>query len=373
MILFIISQKLIDLGTIEIERIANRDDVCEKKGRTMKFSITPELAKLIKTLRVQSGVSAKDLAERIGKSRSYVSKLESGSIRSIDRDALTRVLCVAADDDDLYGGVLPAAVKLLRSTMEPQRMVDQMWLMEYDVIERTVSVPAPMSDDIRRTLDQAHISAARLVAFANANIDSQTPLSTPANELVIEGDRGKSRLLARIQISEDEVNRLMEGGATTSYFMLYVIVHALFRLRLYPSVETKLPPDDAARVLRCVASYMDRWDIHSLVGFSHFLSSDEFIAYQTPLAGAAPDVFDRIASQLREVASYDSANALTRLNAFDETLSWDPAFALKVMGLPFSHLGDMSFANKRALLAEIEEAVNRYTRMDDIERKMESY
>ena len=38
----------------------------------MKFRVTPELAKTMKTLRVRNGVPARDVAAHIGKSPSYV-------------------------------------------------------------------------------------------------------------------------------------------------------------------------------------------------------------------------------------------------------------------------------------------------------------
>ena len=49
----------------------------------MKFYITSELALLIKTLRTQNKIPSKELADRIGKSNSYISKLESGDVKNI--------------------------------------------------------------------------------------------------------------------------------------------------------------------------------------------------------------------------------------------------------------------------------------------------
>lgn len=340
----------------------------------MKFRVTPELAKLLKTFRVQSGVSAKDLAAHLGKSRSSVSKLESGEIRSIERDQLVDMLSFIAHSDDFYGQALPSAVKLLQSTMDAGRMVDQVWLMQFDVIERTVDVPGAMAADIARNLGGMGVSVGQLVEFANANIDSQMPRTVPANEVVTLGNGGPNRLIARIDLVKEEVEGVVGGTRPqTTYFKLYAIVHAMCRLQRHPNEATKLPPEGAAAVLRCAADYMGRWGIHSLIGFSHFLSSDEFIEYQAPLAPPSKDAVERTAALLREVVAHDPLHAIGQLDVLCETLEWDPAFALKVMGMPFSNLGAMSFSNKRRLLGEMAALVERYERMDGFERKIESY
>lgn len=340
----------------------------------MKFLVTPELAKLIKTLRVHNGMSAKELAEHMGKSPSYVSKLEGGDVRFIEQDNLTEVLSFTAGGRDFYEETLPAAVKLLQGTMDGSRLVDQVWLMQYDVVERPVRVPGDMARDIAANLDKMGASPADLVELVNANIDSQMSPSFPANEMIAVDYDGKRRMLARVEIAQDTVDQVLSTrDFVVGYFMLYNIVHALFRMQHFPGVQTKLPPDDAAKVLRCAAAYMGRWGIHSLIGYSHFVSSDEFIAYQRPLATSEAGVVERIAAQLKEIAAHDSLHAINQLNTFHETIDWDPAFALKVMGIPFALLDDLSFTNKRKLLDEIQALVDRYDRMSDFERKMENY
>lgn len=340
----------------------------------MKFLITHELALLIKTLRAQNDVNAKDLAAHVGKSPSYVSKLESGQMRRVDQKTLTEILCFCTHSADFYGEALPAAVRILRGMLDARNIVDQVWLMQYDAVERTVQVPAGMVADISKNLETMDISIEELVKFLNANIDSETPSSFPVNQMVAVDYNGSARVTARIEMTEENVRQLLQGEvAETRYFSLYNIVHSMFRLQYYRDVKTKLPPDDALKVLQHAASYMEQWDVHSLMGYSHFLSSDEFVAHQLPLAVGDAGVVDSIADTLREITAHDALHAVEQLNAFRETLAWDPAFALKVIGISFADLEDLSFTNKRALLGEIQAIVEHYENMSDLERKLESY
>ena len=340
----------------------------------MKFLVTSELAKLIKTLRAQNDISAKELAEHIRKSPSYVSKLEGGSVKFVDRVMLVDVLSFTTGGGEFYEDTLPSVVKLLQGIMDRERLVDQVWLMHFDVVQRPVRVSAEMAEDITRNLNEMGVTTGDLATFLNANVDSEMSKSFPANEMLAVDYDGRRRMLARVETSKDAIDQVLnERNVITHYFTLYNIVHGMFRLKHFPGVMAKLPPDDAAKVLRCAAAYMGQWNVHSLIGYSRFLSSDEFIEHQRPLAASEAGVVERIAEQLRGITSRDSLHAVSQLNVFYDTLEWDPGFALKIMGIPFAVLDDMSFANKRRLLEEIETLVDRYDCMDDLERKMESY
>ena len=340
----------------------------------MKFDVTPELASLLKTVRVHNGVSSKDVAEHLGKSPSYLSKLEGGAVRSIEAGQLKDMLGFIFGGADFYDVVLPEVSSLLLGTMDKSRLVDQVWFLQYDVIERPVDVPEGMARDLALNFDSMHVTPSQVTELVNANIDSEMSSAFPANQIVAMDYNGSHRLLIRAEFAENAIEQVIRGKApTTSYIILHTIVHAMFRMQRYPGVQTKLPPADAVALLNSVAEYMGRWEIHSLVGFSHYLASDDFVTGQLPLAGTQSGIVERISAQLGEVVDHDSLNAISELNAFHKTLDWDPAFALKIIGLPFYKLNGMSFANKRKLIGEISALVEQYDNMDDFDRKIESY
>lgn len=344
------------------------------RGPVMKFSVTPELALLLKTLRAQSGVSAKELAETLEKSPSYVSKLENGEVKSIYKDVLACALTAVAGGGDFFEDVLPAAVRMLTSFMARERLLSQVWLLQFDVVERMVSVPVGMAADIKGHLADAGVTVPELVRRVNSNADSGLGAGFPANEFVSVDYEGSPRLTVRVELSEDRVERaLAEEKPLLSYLDLMDIAFVMFRLVNYPEAVGKLPPDEAVTVLRCTASFMDQWGLHSLTGFSHFVSSDEFVAHQEPLARTNPRIVQRIAEVLDEASRHDSIAVTNQLNAFYETLQWDPAFALKLLSIPFSDLGDVSFRTKRCLLADIRDLVDRYDQLPDFEKRLEEY
>lgn len=340
----------------------------------MKFTVTPELATLLKTLRAQSGVSAKDLASHLKRSPSYVSKLESGFLKSVQEDTLTDMLVYISEGDDFYGEVLPNVFRVLEAIMDPQRLVAQSWFLQYDVVERRVPVSEGMVDDIRRQMDRLDIGAGELSAFVDGNFDSELSDDFPVNQIVVLEYEGKPRLTYRAEVSEDELSRFLRKKVKDCrYMFLNNVLFALFRMENYPDVEGRLPPDEATVVLRCMADYMDQQGIHSLASFSHMLSSESFIERQKVLLGGRADVPSRIAATLQEVVDADPLTTINQLNVFCETLNWDPAFAVSLMSIPFSDLGSMSHRNKARLLEDVRALVDSYEKLPDIQKKIEHY
>ena len=98
----------------------------------MKFTVTPELATLIRTIRTQRGISSKELAEGIGRSPSYVTKLEKGDVRTIRKEELTSVLSYIAEGEDFFEDKMPQILRTFSSIASPEEMIRQGWLIQYD-------------------------------------------------------------------------------------------------------------------------------------------------------------------------------------------------------------------------------------------------
>lgn len=342
-------------------------------SRLGKFRVTPELALLLKTLRAQSDLPAKRVAELLGKSPSYVSKLENGEVKTIRRDVLVRVLEIVAGGA-LYETALPTAMRALAAFMEPSRLIDQAWLLRLDVVEREVAIPPEMARDMIANMKRVHATPEDLVRLANRNLDTDLTSSFPPNEVVVVDYGGTSRLSVRVDLGEGQVARAFsDRGAHLPYLGVNCLVFAMFRLLRHPDLEGKMPPGQAAEVLRSTASYLDRWGIHSLTGFSHLISSDEFIARQEPLSRSGSRVVELIAEALDEAVGHDGLAVASQLDAFLRTLRWDPAFALKLMGMPFSELGEMGFRAKSRMLDEIGAVLERYDELPDIDKRFEEY
>lgn len=344
----------------------------------MKFTVTPELTTLIKTIRTQNNISAKELAAYIEKSPSYVSKLESGDVKNIQKKDLTRILSFLTGGEDFYEDILPAAVKILMSFLPSGRLPEQVWLIQYDTADRPVLVSGEMSADLNKRLTELGMDTEELAAFINENFDSELTSVFPANEIIPFEQRGTTRILARLEIEEEELSRILSGrNRQTSYLTVYGISHILFRLEKFGSVSYKLPPEQAVELLRDTSVYLERFQVHSLIGFSRMLSSKDFINRQMDML----HTFDTVSSELmnsiteyfQEALKYDALGTTQAMDTFSKSLGWDTAFILKLIKLPFYKMEGLSFHQKKNLMREITNLLDKYDQMSEFEKKLEIY
>ena len=343
----------------------------------MKFEVTPELAVLIRTLQTQSGLSSKDLAGIIGKSPSYVTKLEKGNIKKIQKEDLTQILSMITEGDDFFEEKLPHMIRTLSSIVSPDALLNQGWLLQYDSFERPIIISPEMAQDIRRRMKKLSLDADRLSETINANKDVRDRDKLPANEIVLLQQQDGRLFRLKASVSSQQIcNIVDQTDLTTNYGTLYSIMFILVKLDKYGDVGFMQPPQ-AIEVLQETGRYLASWQVFSLTHYGQFMSSGEFQTRQQQLLqtydatgmGTLPQIME-ILHGLYEI---DPNKAQSASRTFLENLKWDPAFMLKLIGLSFHELGDISHANKACLLDEITQLLKRYQEMPELEKKIENY
>ena len=344
----------------------------------MKFTVTGELAVLIRTIRTQKGISAKELAVFIEKSPSYVSKLESGDVRNIRKRDLTRIFSFLTGGEDFYEDVLPAVVRVLMSFMPGERLPEQVWLLQYDTADRPVLVSEEMAEDLKERLEELGMEPEGLAAIMNENFDSELSDAFPANEIIPFEQHGSTRILVRLKMEPRDISRILSGAdRNTTYLVIYGISHMLICLEKFGSVSYKLPPENAVEILRDTSAYLEKYQVHSLIGFGRMLSSKDFISRQVNMV----NTFDSVSTELmngiteffQEALKFDTLGTTRAMDAFFKSLSWDPAFVLKLIQLPFYKMEGLSYHQKKNLIREITELLEKYDQMSDFEKKLEIY
>lgn len=344
----------------------------------MKFTITPELTTLIKTIRAQNHISAKELASYIEKSPSYVSKLESGDVKNIQKKDLTKILSFLTGGEDFYEEVLPQAVRILMSYLPSERLPEQVWLLQYDTADRPVLVSEEMSLDLNNRLTELGMSTEELSAFINENFDSELSSAFPANEIIPFEQRGSTRILARLEMNAKDISRILSGeNRHTTYLVIYGISHILLRLEKFGNASYKLPPENAVEILRDTSAYLEKFQVHSLIGFSRMLSSKDFISRQVNMLNTfdsvSAELMNHITEFFKEALKYDMLGTTQALDVFLKSLNWDPAFILKLIQFPFYKMEGLGYHQKKNLIREIMELLEKYDQMSEFEKKLEIY
>lgn len=346
--------------------------------RFMKFKVTPELATLLKTVRGQNGISSKSLAEHIDKSPSYISKLEAGSVRRIQKEDLTEILEYISEGDDFYEEKLPNLVRTLYSFMDPAELMQQSWLLQYDIVDRPIEVGADLARDLGLRIQNCGETPEQLTTLINMNVDSSASRKIPVNEVRSVEMEQDHFFFIQAFVDENTVETLSRcEPVKTTYNAIYSIVFYLNRLKDYGPAQKKMPPDMARKVLAETTEFLEFHNIHSLTGYGHALTTSEFQNSQLHILGAVTlkdsDALMKIVSNLQKAAEVNPDGTNLAVNHLAESLDWDPAFMLKLMGFSFNRLDGMSYTYKKELLERILSLLNEYASMPEEQKKMETY
>jgi transcriptional regulator with XRE-family HTH domain len=342
----------------------------------MKFNVTPELASLLKTLRAQSGMPAKKLAEAIDKSPSYLSKLESGAIQNIREEDLTEIFSYIAEGEDFYRDKLPNIVRILRALCEPERLAAQTWLIQYDVAERPIVIPAAMADDISQRMRKMNLKPRRLAELINANVDSRASELVPANQVLMTQYEEGAVFRIRLHIEREEiVNIVTKNDLNTTYGQLNGLLFNLLKLEKYDNIH--MEPEEAREVLHETTAYLESYDVHPLISYEEYFFAGGFLNRQQSLIASFDSINSRalqnVVDVFRQAGRHDELMTTKALETLYKNLEWDPSFTLKLISQEFYGLQDLSFAKKKELLEKITALLEEYEQLSGFDKKLEIY
>ena len=343
----------------------------------MKLLVTPELAALIKTLRTQRGIPSKDLADKIKRSPSYVTKLEKGEVKNIQKELLMEVFENLTEEADYTGEGFQNMLLLLSTVLGSEDIFSQKWLVQLDLFERTIRIPGELAENIEGRLKALGLDRQQFLDILNANKDLNDPKKYPVNEVSLVDSPEGNLFRLRMHIDKEALDQLLDkNDLATNYATIYSILFTLIKLEKWGDVG-HMEPDAARQVLEEVYLELAAHEIYSISRFGQVLASGSFQTNQLMRLGksvpADPDTVNGILEVFKDMGAYDPEHTREHLLKFHRNLEWDPAFMLQIMGLEFSRLQGLSFSNKRDLLEEIGALIRRYDEMPEVEKRMERY
>ena len=84
-------------------------------------------------------------------------------------------------------------------------------------------------------------------------------------------------------------------------------------------------------------------------------------------------MLNSITEFFQEALKYDALGTTQAMDAFSKSLGWDTAFILKLIKLPFYKMEGLSFHQKKNLIREITNLLEKYDQMSEFEKKLEIY
>ena len=344
-----------------------------------KTLVTQQLADSIKMIRQQNNIQSKAVAEHVGKSSAYISRLEKGEIKSIDSVLLDKILEYICGDNIESGEIVSVLYDTLTIRYSKEEIDKQIWLMNYDMIARRVPIPEELVKSINEMMESYSISRPHLLERINAN---ESLTAEEISDSSIEYNRwyskddGKKQII-KMKLEMQDLDVILDKKARSSpYIIILSILYYILKIAEYGD-DTDLSDNDNADLMEKATQILNAHKFYSIAEKNKILKTIRTEQQYNELLSTFDiensNIISDIIAGFKYASETDVQTANSRLKAFDKNLRWDIWFILRIISLNYQKLDDLSTTLKREFIHEIEELINTYHDIPDDKKKMEVY
>lgn len=346
-----------------------------------KAMITDELIGLIRSIRIENRVTAKALAAHIGKSASYITKLEHGSIQSISESDLFEMLRFILGDKADKDAIIESVFESLTIKYSAKEIENQLWFYNFDTVIRTIPVPESFCNDIQQILGEHSIALSYLVKRINQNEfiapEIANNKSLPENEWLSCTTDDKVEYCIRMHVSEEDISAILSRTITNSSYIILRAI-ALYSIKISAYGEAvNISAEQTHSLNERAMELLSKHKVYSLTEKQKLIEIAKTRSEQEALLSKSDYENISAVNSLFEVISlYSDFNvglANEQLKSFTENLKWDAPFIMRIAALSFDKLSPCSYRIKKALLNEIRGLLEKYMAIPESERTTEEY
>lgn len=351
-----------------------------------KYDVTSELASVIKSTRIANNVTAKSIAEHVGKSQSYISKLEKGDIKSIEQSELISIFRFILGSEEAFQDFLNKSLSKIISSValryNDDEINEQFWYLNFDQVLRLIPIPEKMIDDLSEKIKDNNISIEYLCERINGN-ESISPEvadldSYPYNTWfpLVEDGEIKSRSI-KMKVSKSEIYDILnKDKLNTNYVTMLSIVYYIIIIIKYGH-STEISKEKYKEIMTYSIEYLNGHHFFSLEE-KHYL---EMSAKSEKDRNALLSEFDKdnaqtinmIINTFRVFSDIDILKTTEYLNQFKNNLDWDSGFMLRLISFNFYEIINIETEQKQQLLYEIKKLIEKYKDIPDTENQIKIY
>lgn len=315
-----------------------------------KITINPQIAAYLKRIRTESGVSAKEISERLNKSPAYITKLEHGNIKTIDINDMQKYIIIACKNNDIaidnaidyiYGKLKPDVISSSEEVYELEAYEN------FDKVNRKIPVPDDLKEYILNELKEIGYTLSDLVDKANLN----EFVEVPKDREDIEYNKwyfnnGAYSIL--LKLDYNEINTIFQTPNSVSN---YVTMQALlYNICLIKGEDDVSAGSSSRRILKDFHFYTLR-ERHENLGKSQSTKDDQLFHQN----------ISNLISAFTAISDQDVIYANKRLEAIISNLKNDIGFAFAFMSLNLSSVIEFDYDTKKELLQKIKELIEEYS------------
>ena len=345
-----------------------------------KMPLTYELSEALRELRLQNKIPSKEIAVAIGRSASYVSKIENGLIKTISEEEFDQILEIIFPNSETHQERLDKLVEFQIKKYGIESTEDKVWFYNFDTVYRLIPIPTGLIEELNSILSQTMVGIEQLVARINSNEDlserERNDTSLPYNEWVESNDTD-AKMIIRMRVRVEEIEDILNGTTEVCNFVtMQALVHYLYKYLLFPGKEN-FDTNDLIAIQKAWEELLDKYKFFTLsrkeklLSLAHSKNQAKSILSDFDIENQA--VVNQMLQFIKMASDMDVYNTNKSLKGFISNMDWDFNFMLRVIGFDFASVGDCSFSNKLQMLKDIREVINKYKNMPEKQKLLDTY
>ncbi|MDU7337923.1 MAG: helix-turn-helix domain-containing protein [Clostridium sp.] len=319
-------------------------------------SITQELGLALKELRKNNNIKSKDIAQYIGKSSTYISKLESGNIKTVNLDTIKKIFQAIFKNEIDFSSGFEEFIGKCTIELTPEELQRQEWLTNFDTVIREIPIPDDLVDLCNKYLTESNVSITEVVARINLNEDlSNYDFDVSLYEKnVWHFDHGEEFIVLELAIDTIE-HILNKSKETCNYVTLESFLYNLLKYQYDDTITAR----EATRAILYKNQFLTIREKNRLLA-NNDVSREEIEEHLSDFDKANQKYVKQLEYYIRRFSDFNIKYANEILRALIKNFDSDPSFAFGYLGINLSELKDLKIENKRELLKEIKSTIEKY-------------
>lgn len=351
-----------------------------------KYDVTQALADTIRTARLQNNISSKSVANHIGKSPSYLSKLEKGEIKTISEETLTQILSFIFGKSDNLPDFLNTSLGDILDTLVLRYTDDeinqQIWFSNYDTVMRRIPIPEELVNELNDKLTKLNITLEHLCSRINDNEDISPIIKDldfySFNEwhAYVKDHRIEFSFI-KMKLNPEDIKAIFDKKITvTNYVTMLAITYYIIKIEQKGTI-VQISDDEQKLLMKEAESLLSSFKFYSILERSRLSRQVNSISERIELLNTFDQdnysLINDILHVFQILSDMDIVKTNKYLEEFYKNLKWDAGFTLKLISSPFYELDNISFTNKKTILNEIKKMEDTYKTMPEEKKTIESY
>lgn len=350
----------------------------------MKFTVTEILVSYIKELRKERKITVTYFAQKIGKSKSYMTKFDNCEFKTLTLEDFKKIfeaLCEENPSD--VENVMDDYFLLLIKNEYADKNIDLMIdVSNYSNLVKQIDIPENLILKLNSMLVSKDITVHEVVECANANepVKKYSNFSlVDYNEYVpvpISESEDSIASYIKIKLDEDYIQSILNRTTLISnYFTLLAFTNAYYRIQL-----TKSNADldsDAINIIAGISAHnlLFNFQLYALEDYFKRKKSEENIQkLSTNLGTVSHSIQSTLGSYMNLIShiyNQDPFYTEDKILGLKKNLKADAAFYFASLDLPFYKVKDLNSDTKKKLLRDIDALIDRYANDEDYKNQLE--